>query len=115
MRLKFRAKVNPLILHRCLGSYRLHANSKTVAESDLFQPEFLRVRAEYEKLLTSKEHRQIATKRRSREAEKHRLLAWQALRESDVSAARLHAKETLKRSKFDAESWRVMYCALRGR
>jgi glycosyltransferase involved in cell wall biosynthesis len=114
LRLRFRAKVEPTLVQRCLGSYRLHASSKTVSEWDAFEPEFLAAREEYLPLLSSKERREVEKKRRHKESERHRLLAWQALKKADVPGARKHAYETLRRAKLALESWRLLYCALRG-
>ena len=115
MRLRFRAKVEPYILRRCLASYRMHETSKTVSEWDRFLPEFAVVRKEYDAMLTPKERRAVARKKRQRESEKHRQLAWQAIGKQNLSEARKHAFATLKNAKLAMESWRVMYCALRGR
>lgn len=46
--------------------------------------------------------------------EQHRKWAWWALRGGHVSSARKHAREALRASPLSTESWRVMYCALRG-
>ena len=115
LRLRFRAGVEPMTIKRCLGSYRLHAASKTVSEWDAFEPEFVKARAEYLPLLSPGERREVGRKRRHKDSERHRLLAWQALKRADVGGARKHAFETLRRAKLAAESWRLMYCALRGR
>jgi glycosyltransferase involved in cell wall biosynthesis len=115
LRMRFKAQVEPTIVHRCLGSYRLHANSKTVSEWDAFEPEFARSREMYLPMLSAKQRREVARKRRHKESERHRILAWQALRKADVAAARKHAVETLRRAKLATESWRLMFCALRGR
>ncbi len=48
------------------------------------------------------------------ETEQHRKWAWWALLGGNVSAARKHARKALRRSPFSGESWRVMYCSLRG-
>jgi glycosyltransferase involved in cell wall biosynthesis len=41
--------------------------------------------------------------------------AWAALKAGNPAVARRHAKEVLKKQPFAPDSWRVMYCALRGR
>jgi glycosyltransferase involved in cell wall biosynthesis len=41
--------------------------------------------------------------------------AWQALKVGNVDIARRHAKEVLRMNPLSLESWRVMFCALRGR
>lgn len=115
LRLRIRAGVEPAIVHRCLGSYRLHANSKTVSEWDAFEPEFARSRETYLPMLTPKQRREVAAKRRHKEFERHRILGWQALKKHDAAEARRHALEALRRARLSRESWRLMYCALRGR
>jgi glycosyltransferase involved in cell wall biosynthesis len=115
LRLRFRAKAEPTLIHRCLGSYRLHESSKTVSQWERFEPDLERARAEYLPLLPASQRREAAKKRRHKESERHRMLAWQALKKAEVPEARKHAFETLRRAKLAAESWRLMYCALRGR
>lgn len=114
MRIRFKAGVSPKVVHRRLGSYRLHQSSKTVSEWDAFEPEFAKVRAEYWPLLSSKEQRAAGRKRREKEWKKHYNLGWAALRKADVAGARKHAKEALRNAKLAMESWRLMYCAVRG-
>lgn len=41
--------------------------------------------------------------------------AWAALKAGNASVARKHATQVLKKEPFSVDSWRVMYCALRGR
>lgn len=41
--------------------------------------------------------------------------AWMALKAGNVDAARKYAVDVFKRSPFSGESWKLMYCALRGR
>lgn len=48
------------------------------------------------------------------ETEQHRKWAWWALQAGYVLSARKHARKALQRSPFSSESWRVMYCSLRG-
>ena len=64
-------------------------------------------------MLSGDERREVARKHRHKESERHRLLAWQALKKAEIPQARKHAYETLRRAKLAAESWRLMYCALR--
>lgn len=116
MQLKFRAGVDPHYVRRCLGSYRLHASSKTVAEGDLFIPEFRKVRGPIvEELLTPDERREVLKRRRQRDLDRHRLAGWEALAKKNVAEARRHAFEAVRRAKLAFSSWRLMYCALRGR
>lgn len=48
------------------------------------------------------------------ETEQHRKWAWWALQGGHLSSARKHARKALQKSPFSLESWRVMYCSLRG-
>jgi len=41
--------------------------------------------------------------------------AWMALKAGHVEAARVYAVDVIKRSPFSGDSWKLMYCALRGR
>jgi glycosyltransferase involved in cell wall biosynthesis len=47
--------------------------------------------------------------------EQLRRWAWAALKQGNVPIARRHAAAAMRRSPLSPESWRVMYCALRGR
>lgn len=48
-------------------------------------------------------------------AEEHRLWAWWALRSGNVGTARKHAWGAVRSQPWSKESWRVFYCAMRGR
>ena len=48
------------------------------------------------------------------ETEQHRKWAWWALQAGHVPSARKHARKALQKAPFSTESWRVMYCSLRG-
>ena len=115
LRMRFKAGVEPTVVHKCIGSYRLHENSKTVSEWDAFEPEFARCRELYLPMLTPKQRREVRRKRRLKEFEKHRVAGWQALKKADVPEARKQALGALRHAKLALESWRLMYCALRGR
>ena len=114
MRLWFAAKVKPLMLRKCMGGFRMHEASKTVSQWDAFGPDFRRVREAYWTYLTPSEKRAVEDYRRNQEMLQHRHEAWTALVNKDVPSARRHAKETFRRAKWSPESWRLMYCALRG-
>ncbi|HEV2293538.1 MAG TPA: glycosyltransferase [Tepidisphaeraceae bacterium] len=47
--------------------------------------------------------------------DQHRKWAWWALRGGHVRAARKHARKALLGNPVSPESWKVMYCSLRGR
>src|SRR6185369_9300419 len=67
LRMRFKAGVSPTIVHKCLASFRLHGNSKTVSEWDFFEPEFATSRDLYLPMLTPKQRREVARKRRQKE------------------------------------------------
>jgi hypothetical protein len=52
---------------------------------------------------------------RPKETEQLRDWAWAALKIGNVGVARKHARELVKKRPLSVESWRVMYCAMRGR
>jgi hypothetical protein len=41
--------------------------------------------------------------------------AWAALKAGKISAARKHAMSVFKKAPLSTDSWRLMFCALRGR
>lgn len=45
---------------------------------------------------------------------KHRWWAWKALDAGNVATARKHALQVMRRQPLHIESWRLMYCAMRG-
>jgi len=47
--------------------------------------------------------------------EHHRFWFWQALAAGNVATARKHAIEAIKKQPFSTHSWRIAYCAIRGR
>jgi glycosyltransferase involved in cell wall biosynthesis len=115
MRIRFRGRVGPYVVHQCLAVFRLHATSKTVSEWDRFAPEFKTVRAEYgREFLPWHARLQVRAALRKKELPALRKRAWEALKNNDVKQARRLALSTFARAKLSAESWRVLYCALRG-
>jgi glycosyltransferase involved in cell wall biosynthesis len=115
MRLRFKANLMPTTIHHCLASYRMHQTSKTVSEFDAFDPEFQQVRCEYIKLISAQERRDVSKASRAFEAARHRLLGWQALGRREISDARKHAFAVLRNKRTAVDSWRLLFCALRGR
>src|SRR3954451_11612025 len=67
------------------------------------------------KLLSPAELRLVLKKRRERAVERSRVAGWRALKSADVPQARTHARQTLRLAPLWPESWRLAYCALRGR
>jgi glycosyltransferase involved in cell wall biosynthesis len=114
MRLLFVAKLHPRMLHRCMGTYRLHESSKTISQYDNFFIEFEKVRQIHWHHLPADVQREIETHRRTKKGEKSRLQGWTALKDADVAAARRHALEALRYTPFTEQSWRLLYCAIRG-
>ena len=102
------------LLRQCMGGYRLHDQSKTVSQYEKFKVEFKALREEYWKYLSPQEQRAAKARKRRVESEEHRLSGWRAISEGNVSAAREHAREAFRRRGTSIESWRLMYCALRG-
>lgn len=115
LRLRFKAKVLPKTVRRCLGTYRLHAESKTCSQTTRYTPENERVRAEYMKLLSPEDLAAVKKKRRLKAIERNQLAGWRAIQSKDVSKARGHAREAIQLTPFRPEAWRLAYCALRGR
>jgi glycosyltransferase involved in cell wall biosynthesis len=115
LRLRFKAKVKPKTVRRCLGTYRLHASSKTVSLAPKYHAENEQVREEYMQFLAADELAATKQHRAKWETEKHRRLGWEALKNGDAAHARKHAMATFRRATADLESWRLMYCAMRGR
>jgi len=114
MRLRFVAKVKPLMLRRCMGGYRLHKSSKTVSQWDAFEPDFRKVRAFYRKYLTADEQRKLDQRNHELELEAHRRKAWAALKKREIDEARRHAREVFRHDRLSWHSWKLIYCTLRG-
>jgi hypothetical protein len=77
--------------------------------------EFRALRQEYFPLLSPLEQKTAASRRQRWEAEQHYRFGWKALKDGDIPKARQHAKEAFRRNKTSMQSWRLMYCAMRGR
>jgi glycosyltransferase involved in cell wall biosynthesis len=114
MRIRFKARVAPHVVHHCMGVFRLHGTSKTVAEGEHFVPEVAAICREYSRLLPL--HLRLEAWSRSRKKEVYGLRkgAWEALKARDLKNARKLALSTFSRASLSVESWRVLYCALRG-
>jgi glycosyltransferase involved in cell wall biosynthesis len=114
LRLWTAGKSKPHMLHRCMGGYRMHEASKTVSQLAKFEPEFQQVRAEYRKYLTPAEAQQVDEYFHKRDLEESRRLGWATLKDRDIAKAREHAKKAFRLDRFSWDSWKLMYCALRG-
>jgi glycosyltransferase involved in cell wall biosynthesis len=115
LRLRFKARVEPHTVRRCMATYRLHPGSKTCSQSSMYTPENERVRAEYMQLLSPEELGPVLKRRKEWMIERNQLAGWKALKGADVKAARTHAKQILKLAPLWPEAWRLAYCAMRGR
>lgn len=114
MRLRFKAHVSPHVVHHCMAVFRLHGNSKTVSEGEHFGPEDRALRKEYAKLLPPHLRLEAWSRQRKKEVYRLRKAAWDALKARDLKNARKYALSTVSRASLSVESWRVLYCALRG-
>ncbi len=115
LRLTFKGHAAPHLLRRCMGGYRLHESSKTMSQYEKFKVEFKQLRADYSRYLTPQEKAMVIGKKRRKESADHRRLAWNAIKEGDVIKAREEAREAFRKNRLSIESWKLMYCALRGR
>lgn len=117
MRLRFAGNLRPEIIRKPLGKFRLHSASKTTQFGDFnnaFEPEDHAIRLAYLKYLLPSERRRFHRRYRASNAKKALTRGWLALNRKDVAAARSHAKERLRKRVLSLDSWRLMYCAMRG-
>ncbi|MGB7161394.1 MAG: glycosyltransferase family 2 protein [Tepidisphaeraceae bacterium] len=114
MRLRFEGRVSPYVVHQCLAVFRLHGESKTMAEGDRFHPENDEIHRMYWHNLSPSRRLIVRHRRRLKEANALRGRAWQALNTHDLAAARKYAFSTFSRASLSIESWRVLFCAIRG-
>jgi glycosyltransferase involved in cell wall biosynthesis len=114
MRLHFLAGWNPVYVRRCLGSFRLHEQSKTCSKPGNYLPDNKALHKEYEKYLMPAQRKRLTIESRKLAAMRARLAAWEALKNKDVKTARQHALSSVKAAALSKDSWRAMYGALRG-
>ena len=114
MRLRFRAGVGPHVVHQCLSVFRLHEASKTMSSERVFEADDRTVQREYMRYLPWSERRIARAAWRRARARSNRRAGWAALQRRDVSEARRRAWGTVSNAATSLESWRLMYCALRG-
>ena len=114
LRIRFKAGIGPHVVHQCMAIFRLHEKSKTCSGEQPFEPEDQRLRQEYWKYLTFSERRWVTTALRQMRARAHRTAGWAALKKRDLPAARKLAFSTVSNALTSVDSWRLMYCALRG-
>jgi glycosyltransferase involved in cell wall biosynthesis len=114
LRLKFKAGVGPHVVHKCLAIFRLHGASKTMSGATPFDPDDAALRREYVPYLSFAERRFVRSVARRQRARLHRKEGWAALKRHDLQEARRRAWATVSNAFMSIESWRLMYCALRG-
>jgi len=114
LRIKFRGGVDPHVVHQCLAIFRLHGASKTMSAAQPFEPEDARLREEYMPYLTLAQRRWVRTALRHARARANHDAGWAALKKKDIAAARKLALSTVSNAMTSVDSWRLMYCALRG-
>ncbi|MEA2735825.1 MAG: hypothetical protein QOE14_2276 [Humisphaera sp.] len=114
LRLRFKGGVGPHIVHQCLAVFRLHEASKTMSSEMAFEPDDAALRREYMPLLPWAERRIVNAARRRMQARANRKAGWAALKNHDVKEARRRAVATVSNAATSLESWRLMFCALRG-
>ncbi|HLL90904.1 MAG TPA: glycosyltransferase [Tepidisphaeraceae bacterium] len=114
MRLRFKADLRPYVVRRQLAKFRLHPASKTVSQNVQFDPEDARIRTTYAPYLTAKDRVRYRMQQRRTAAEKALRRGWEAVRQQDLAAARRHAVQRLRTRFVSLDSWRLLYCTLRG-
>jgi len=114
LRLKFKGGVGPHVVHQCLAIFRLHEASKTMSGKTPFDPDDAGLRREYMPYLPFFERRVVRSALRRQRARMNRKEGWAALKRKDLAEARRRAWGTVSNAFTSIESWRLMYCALRG-
>jgi glycosyltransferase involved in cell wall biosynthesis len=114
LRLRFKGDVGPHVVHQCLAIFRLHGASKTMSGATPFDPDDSKLRDEYMPYLSRPERRLVRSAQRRMQARAARKAGWAALQRHDVKEARRRAWATVSNATMSAESWRLMFCALRG-
>ena len=108
MRMRFVAGARPKMVRRCLGTYRMHAASKTITQhSQKMQPEYEQIRAECMRTLTPAEQQEVLAYRKQFDTRRSRGQGWKAFKAGDLAAARQHAAQTVKLAPLSPDSWRL--------
>ncbi len=114
LRIKFRAGVHPHLVNQCLAIFRLHGASKTMSSETPFDAEDQRLCREYWQYMPPSERRAVRAAKRRDRARRNRKAGWAALKRNDRAEARKRAWTTLSNAATSLDSWRLMFCALRG-
>ena len=102
------------MVHQCLAIFRLHEASKTMSGATPFDPDDASLRNEYMPHLSFAERRLVRGAIRRQKARMNRKEGWAALKRKDLAEARRRAWATVSNASTSLESWRLVYCALRG-
>jgi hypothetical protein len=97
-----------------LAIFRLHEASKTMSGKTPFDPDDVKLRGEYMPYLSFFDRRLVRSSLRRQRARMNRKEGWAALKRRDLTEARRRAWATVSNAFTSIESWRLMYCALRG-
>ncbi len=115
MRLRFKARVSPMILHRLLAVFRLHGESKTISQTARFAPEDRAIWKEYLPMLAMEDRAAARQARREADARNLRASAWRSIKEKQIGPARQAAWSALRCRPLSLKNWKLAYCTLRGR
>ena len=80
-----------------------------------FDPDDRKLVDEYWHYLGRSEKRFVRAAQRRNKARLNRKAGWAALKRHDLAEARKRAWATLSNAACSLDSWRLMFCALRGR
>jgi len=114
LRMRFKARIEPHVLGQCLAVFRMHDESKTLSAADPFEADNKTIRNEYLRYLPRGERRYVRATLRREKAKLSREAAWDALKQHDLVTARKLAFSTVSHALTSMDSWRLMFCALRG-
>ena len=114
LRIKFKAGLSPHLVNQCLAIFRLHGASKTMSSETAFDADDRKLCAEYWHYLPRPERRAVRAAQRRNKARLNRKAGWAALKRHDLAEARKRAWATVSNAATSLDSWRLMYCALRG-
>jgi glycosyltransferase involved in cell wall biosynthesis len=115
MRLRFVANARPFSIRQCMSAFRIHEASKTNSVWPKFEEEFTTIRAEYQKYLSPRERLRWKAGQRRIHAAAAEDRAWRAIKARDPAAARKEAMAVAGWQPLKAQSWKLLYHALRAR
>jgi glycosyltransferase involved in cell wall biosynthesis len=114
MRLRFKADAQPWVIRHCLGTFRLHATSKTCHDWSKSEAAFKLIRNMYKHYLTPAERYKWWVGRRLIDANAAKKRMWRALKDRDIETARKEAITVMSEQPLSLDSWKSLYFALRG-